>query len=226
MPILSPPEVVAPLRYMVIAPLVSRPLDFGEQRALLEEQAGTVWTHPDGRVQKIHPRTIRRWMTAYRLGGLVALAPKTRADHGHGRVSPDIIAQALALRVEDPHRSARQIITMLEWAGAMAPGSLCHSTLTYHFRKAGADAWLNPTRETRDGARAHRVKSETGHYSPRNAASGGVVPKSSQSRLLGPGNGRLQRSSQSGLATARAIPPPRTAVPPQIREILNNGSEP
>ena len=142
MPILSPPEVVAQFRYMVIAPLVSRPLDFGEQRALLEEQAGTVWNHPDGRVQKIHPRTIRRWMTAYRLGGLVALAPKTRADHGRGRVSPDIIAQALALRAEDPHRSARQIITMLEWAGAMAPGSLCHSTLTYHFRKAGAAAYV------------------------------------------------------------------------------------
>ena len=57
-------------------------------------------------------------------------------------------------------------------------------------------------------------------------AAGGVVPESSQSRLLGPGNGRLQRSSQSGLATAHAIPPPGTAVPPQTREILNNGSEP
>ena len=75
-------------------------------------------------------------------GGLAALAPKTRADHGSGRVSPDIIAQALALRAEDPHRSARHIITMLEWAGAMAPGSLCHSTLTYHFRKAGAAAYV------------------------------------------------------------------------------------
>jgi hypothetical protein len=142
MPILSPPEAVAQFRYTVIAPLVSRTLAFGEQRALLEEQAAKVWTSPNGQVQRIHLRTIRRWVTAYRLGGLTALTPKTRSDQGRVRVNPDLIAQAVALREEDPHRSARQIITMLEWSGAMAPGSLCHSTLTYHFRKAGTTAYV------------------------------------------------------------------------------------
>ena len=52
-----------------------------------------------------------------------------------------MLERAVALRTEDPHRSARMIIQMLEWAGELAPGSLAHSTLTYHLRQRQAAAY-------------------------------------------------------------------------------------
>ena len=141
-PMDNPSEVVAQFRYTVIAPLVVRKLAYGEQRALVQQQAGQVWTWPDGQVRSVHPRTIVRWMLAYRIGGLAALHPRQRRDQPGRRVSQVVLDQAVALRTEDPHRSARQIIQMLEWAKEIAPGTLKHSTLTYHFRKVAAAAYV------------------------------------------------------------------------------------
>ena len=65
-PISNPPEVVAQFRSTVIAPLVVRKLAYGEQRALIQQQASHVWTGPDGQLGQIHPRTALRWLAAYR----------------------------------------------------------------------------------------------------------------------------------------------------------------
>ncbi len=141
-PRLSPPEVVAQFRYTVIAPVVVRKLAYGEQRALIQQQASQDWTWPDGACRRVHPRTILRWVTAYRAGGLEALQPEHRADRPGSRVPRTVLDRAVALRTEDPHRSARQIIQMLEWAHEIEPGTLKHSTLTYHFRKRAAAAYV------------------------------------------------------------------------------------
>ncbi len=141
-PMDNPPEVVAQFRYTVIAPLVVRPLAYGEQRALLEQQAAQVWTWPDGQCRVVHPRTLLRWVAAYRVGGLEALKPHPRADQPGRRVPQAVLDRAVALRTEDPHRSARQIIQMLEWAQEIERGTLKHSTLTYHFRKVAAAAYV------------------------------------------------------------------------------------
>ncbi|MHB1787673.1 MAG: transposase [Acidimicrobiales bacterium] len=141
-PMDNPPEVVAQFRYTVIAPLVVRKLAYGEQRALVQQQAAQVWTWPDGQIRVVHPRTIVRWVTAYRSGGLPALQPGQREDRPGRRVPAAVLDRAVALRTEDPHRSARQIIQMLEWAGEIEVGTLKHSTLTYHFRKVAAAAYV------------------------------------------------------------------------------------
>ncbi len=138
----QPPEVVAQFRYTVIAPLVVRKLAYGEQRALMAQQAAQDWTGPDGHCRRIHPRTILRWVAAYRVGGLAALQPGQRRDRPGRRIPQALIDRAVALRAEDPHRSAPQIIQMLEWAGEMPPGTLKQSTLTYHFRKVAAAAYV------------------------------------------------------------------------------------
>lgn len=144
-----PPEVVAQFRYTVIAPLVSRPLAFGEQRALVAQQAAIAWHWPDGIARPVHVRTLLRWVAAYRAGGWMALHPQPPASHPLRRVSTAVLARALALRTEDPHRSARMIIQMLEWAGEIEPGSLAHSTLTYHLRRLHAAAYAaTPPAET------------------------------------------------------------------------------
>ncbi len=137
-----PPEVVAQFRYHVVAPLVVRPLAYGEQRALMDQQANQDWTWPDGTVRRVHARTILRWVAAYRTGGLEALKPALPADRPGTRIPAAILDRAVALRAEDPHRSARQIIQMLEWAHEIEPGVLKHSTLTYHFRQRAAAAYV------------------------------------------------------------------------------------
>ena len=137
----APPEVVAQFRYTVIAPIVSRTLAFGEQRALVAAQAAQLWHWPDGQERPVHARTLLRWIAAYRAGGLWALQPQPAASHPLRRVPAEILERAIALRAEDPHRSARMIIHMLEWAGEIAPGALAHSTLTYHLRRLRAAAY-------------------------------------------------------------------------------------
>ncbi len=99
-PTQPPPEVVAPLRYTVIAPIVSRTLAFGEQRALIAQPVAYQWHWPDGHERPVHPRTLLRWVAAYRTGGLEALKPETRPAGG-----PRCARTGIALRAEDPHRN-------------------------------------------------------------------------------------------------------------------------
>jgi len=136
------PELIAQFRYTVIAPLVTRSLQYGEQRALVAQQAAQVWEWPDGHTRAIHARTLLRWVAAYRTGGLAALQPQGDTNRPLRQTNPAVLERAVALRAEDPHRSARMIIQMLEWAHEIEPGSLAYSTLTYHFRKAQAAAYL------------------------------------------------------------------------------------
>ena len=157
-PINNPPEVVAQFRYTVIAPLVVHKLAFGEQRAVIQQQASQDWMGPDGQCRRVHPRTILRWVAAYRAGGLEALKPGIRTDQPGRRVALTVLERAVALRAEDPHRSARQIIQMLEWAQEIEPGTLKHSTVTYHFRKVAAAAYVAaPPAETFRRRQAPRI---------------------------------------------------------------------
>ena len=76
------PALVAQFRDTVIAPLVTRTLADGEHHALLREIGARPGTDPTGRARLIHPRTVERWVAAYRTGGLAALAPHPRQDRG------------------------------------------------------------------------------------------------------------------------------------------------
>ena len=80
----TPPEVVATFRYSVIAPLVVRPLMFGEQRALVAEQAEKIWQWPDGVHRPVHARTLLRWVAAYRTPPVAVKTPHVWA----GRLRP------------------------------------------------------------------------------------------------------------------------------------------
>ncbi|NMP24692.1 hypothetical protein [Sulfobacillus harzensis] len=89
-----------------------------------------------------------------------ALEPDPAPSRLH-RVSPTVLDRALALRAEDPHRSARTIIQLLEWQGEIAPGSLAHSTLTYHLRRRQAAPYQPaPPAETFRRRQAPRAMAE------------------------------------------------------------------
>ena len=149
------PDVIATFRYQVIAPLVSRALSYGEQRALVAEICQQCWQMPDGTPVTVSPRTIYRWLATYRADGWGALAPKPRMDAGAPRrLDPEVLALALQLRAENPSRSIQQIIRMMELAHRIEPGSVKYSTLTYHFRRRGVAAREpEPSRVFRVGRR-------------------------------------------------------------------------
>jgi len=131
-------QQVANFRYGLIAPLVSRKLGPGEQMALMRDIVSHVYETPTGEQQRISLRTLERYLQAYRKGNWEALLPSTRADKlGSREIPADVLAKAIALKQEQPGRSVRQIIAILELATFVSPGSLKESTLSKQLRRRG-----------------------------------------------------------------------------------------
>jgi hypothetical protein len=78
--------------------------------------------------------TIDRWLRAWRKGGLAALRPSPRADTGTVRAHPELFAEAAALRLELPGRSAAQIASILYHRHGIA---VAERTVRAQLRRAG-----------------------------------------------------------------------------------------
>jgi transposase InsO family protein len=129
-------QEVANFRYGLIAPLVTRKLEPGEQAALLREIASHSYDIPGGQSTKLQIRTLERYLRFYREGGWEALLPSVRGDKLSCRqIDPDTMEKAIALKKESPARSVRQIMAILEMAGLVEPGSLKESTLSRQLRR-------------------------------------------------------------------------------------------
>jgi transposase InsO family protein len=131
-------QQMANFRYGLIAPLVSRKLEAGEQMGLMRDIVSHVYETPTGEQKQISLRTLERYVQAYRSGGWEALLPSPRADKLQARDIPeDVLAKAIALKQEQPGRSVRQIIAILELAQYVNPGVLKESTLSKQLRRRG-----------------------------------------------------------------------------------------
>jgi len=131
-------QAIANFRYGLIAPLVSRKLEAGEQMTLMRGIVSHTYEAPDGQEKKISLRTLERYVQAYRSKGWDALLPSIRADKLQSREIPeDVLTKAIALKQEQPGRSVRQIIAILELAKYIEPNSLRESTLSKQLRKKG-----------------------------------------------------------------------------------------
>ena len=106
-------EQIALHRWAVIAEAAGDRLGPGERGALVRQIAGRAYAHPDGSSRTYSRGTIDRWLRAWRKGGLEALKPSPRADTGVVRAHPELFAEAAALRLELPGRSAAQIASIL-----------------------------------------------------------------------------------------------------------------
>ena len=107
-------EQVALHRWAVIAEAAGDKLTARERGALVRQIAARPHAHPDGSSRTYSRGTIDRWLRACRKGGgLAALKPAERADTGMVRAHPELFAQAAALRLELPGRSAAQIASIL-----------------------------------------------------------------------------------------------------------------
>lgn len=106
-------ERVALHRWGVIAEAANGRFTPAERGAVVRAIAARRHAHPDGSDRSYSRATIDRWLRAWRHRGLEALRPLERSDTGVVRAHPELFAEAAALRLELPTRSAAQIATIL-----------------------------------------------------------------------------------------------------------------
>jgi len=106
-------EKIALHRWAVIAEAAGGALTGRERGALVRQIAARPHAHPDGSPRIYSRGTVDRWLRAWRAGGLDALRPSPRSDTGVVRAHPELFAEASALRLELPGRSAAQIASIL-----------------------------------------------------------------------------------------------------------------
>jgi putative transposase len=127
-------EQIALHRWAVIAEAAGQKLTAAQRGGLVRQIAARAHTHPDGSSRRYSRGTIDRWLRAWRTGGLEALRPSPRADSGTVRAHPELFAEAAALRLELPGRSAAQIASILFHRHGIA---VSERTVRGQLRRAG-----------------------------------------------------------------------------------------
>ena len=127
-------EQIALHRWAVIAEAAGEKLTARERGALARQIAARPHAHPDGLPRTYSRGTIDRWLRAWRAGGLDALKPAERSDTGVVRAHPELFAEASALRLELPGRSAAQIASILYHRHGI---KVAERTIRAQLRRAG-----------------------------------------------------------------------------------------
>ncbi len=124
-------QETARFRFGIIAPLVVRPLEAGERAEILRDLSSRLWQLGDGRTVRVHSRTVTRWVQRYKERGYPGLLPEERLDKGARRqLSEEVLQRAMELRREDPERSVRRIIKLMEYEGIAKEGEVKRTTLS------------------------------------------------------------------------------------------------
>ena len=122
-------------RYQLIQDVIDPQLSAAQRGALVRELAGREHDGPAGARMRVSEQTIRRWARAWRAGGFEALVPAP------ARVTPrtpaEVLALAVALKRENPDRTAVQITRILRAQAGWAPSD---RTLQRHFTRLELDA--------------------------------------------------------------------------------------
>jgi hypothetical protein len=127
---------VASFRHRIIASAIDA--DEESIAGILTSQAGTTHIDPQGRTQTFSVRTLWRWLSAYRRGGILSLCRKSRKDRGSVRAfETDAFEKAKQLRRENHSRPTKTVIDILVRQHRVAPSEIARSTLDRHFAKAG-----------------------------------------------------------------------------------------
>ncbi len=106
---------IALFRYTLILPLLRGEYPPGGKQKLREQIAAGHYQIPCSSRRTVSVTTLARWERLYRLKGFDGLKPRPRSDRKQSRaVSSETLDRAEALKREQPHRSTRSIINMLE----------------------------------------------------------------------------------------------------------------
>jgi putative transposase len=123
-------EALALWRLGVLGPLMSARLEHGDRKALFEQAATRTHQMPGGGFVELSARTIEDWYYAYKKGGFKALFPQTRSDRKKTRsIRPEVAELLIKAKRENPRRSVRRIIRMLERARIVKPKEITKSSV-------------------------------------------------------------------------------------------------
>jgi putative transposase len=130
---------IALARYTLILPIV-RETCRRQRHQMRQNIAATIHDFPSGMKGKVSVTTLYRWEKAYRQGGFDALKPQVRQDKECRVISPETLDRAEALKREQPFRSARAIINILQMdrENPIPEKSLAERTLRRQLAKRGA----------------------------------------------------------------------------------------
>ncbi len=132
----DPAEQVALFRFRVVAEPANPRLTAAERGRLVRALAAQTHRHPDGTMRAWSRGTLDRWIAAYQAKGLDGLRLQRRADAGAVRRHPELLAEAAALRAEQPARSAAHIADILRARHGIV---VSERTIRAHLRRKGLD---------------------------------------------------------------------------------------
>lgn len=115
-------------RYQLIREAADPGLSSKARGRLVREIAGREHLDPAGRRVRVSRDTLDRWIRAWRRGGFDALVPSPRQSSP--RLPVEVIEMAVALKRENPARTATQVRRILRTEMGWAPGE---RTLQRHF---------------------------------------------------------------------------------------------
>jgi len=119
-------------RYQLIREAADPGLSMKARGRLVRQIAAGEHTDPSGRRVRVSRDTLDRWIRAWRRGGFDALVPSPRQSSS--RLPAEIIELAVALKRENPDRTATQVRRILRTQLGWAPGE---RTLQRHFAEQG-----------------------------------------------------------------------------------------
>jgi putative transposase len=119
---------VALFRYRLIAEALEPQLSTKQRGVLVRAIAGRVHTGPGGTPVQVSRKSLDRWIRAWRAGGFESLCPASRGVQP--RSDAEVLALAVALKKENPQRTAAQVRRVLAARGGPVPSE---RTLQRHF---------------------------------------------------------------------------------------------
>ena len=107
---LSDAALVAQFRFALIAPVIQDLFPDATKTAYYKRITENPLKLPDGSTKIYDYKTVEKWVSQYRLGGIDALMPRERSDKGTSRALPDTaIEEIYRLKEQFPRLNATQI---------------------------------------------------------------------------------------------------------------------
>lgn len=125
-------RAIGVFRYQLIREAADPELSTRARGRLVRAIAAREHTNPAGRRVRVSRDTLDRWIRAWRAGGFDALVPSPRQSAP--RLPVEVIEMAVALKRENPARTAAQVRRVLRTQRGWAPGE---RTLQRHFAEMG-----------------------------------------------------------------------------------------
>jgi transposase InsO family protein len=135
-------QQVALFRYQLICPALDPELSTKARGRVVRALAARTHAGPFGGQQSYSRHTLDRWIRRYRTGGFDALVPSTRQPGS--RIDTTVLELAVALKRENPARTAAQVARILRASGGWSPSESTLLRLFHRRDLAGPAAGGDP----------------------------------------------------------------------------------